>query len=134
MNIIGDFSLCYFQTICKELEEQKGIHFNFVRMNISPFLYKLRHLDQEIEKPDIIFIAQDMVSLEEASLSEVPSKFSHYMSQNIWNSMKYKGIQRGVSYVQGNHAALFYNKDFFKEVPKSWNEIQDSSIHIFYLR
>ena len=123
MDGVGDSSLEFIETICRELEEKEGLKFKFVKMNIKPFLKRLQNLEKETEKPDIIFIAQDMVSMEQAHLSEVPDTFCRYMEQKTWNSMKYKGIQRGVPYLQGNHAVLFYNKKYFPQGPKTWDEI-----------
>lgn len=123
MDGVGDSSLKFIELICRELEEKEKIKFKFVQMNINPFLERLRNLEKETEKPDVIFIAQDMVSLEQANLSEVPDKFCHYMEEKNWNSMKYKGIQRGVPYLQGNHAVVFYNKKYFSNKPETWDEI-----------
>lgn len=123
MDGIGDSSLKFIEFICHELEKKENLAFKFVQMNIKQFLERLNHLEQEKEKPDVIFIAQDMVSLEKANLSEVPEKFSSYMENNIWDSMKYKGIQRGVPYLQGNHAVLYYNTKYFEREPESWDDI-----------
>ncbi len=123
MDGAGDSSLQFIELICQELEQKEKLKFKFVQMNISPFLAKLRNLENEPEKPDVIFIAQDMVSLEEASLSEVPDKFRDYMEDKIWDSMKYKGVQRGVPYLQGNHGVIFYNKKYFSSMPETWDEI-----------
>lgn len=123
MDGVGDTSLQFIEEICLELKQKKGMEFKFVKMNITAFLERLKNLEKEEEKPDIIFIAQDMVSLEKADLSEVPNKFSEYMEPKIWDSMKYKGIQRGVPYLQGNHAVMFYNKKYFQNAPDSWERI-----------
>ncbi len=124
MDGVGDSSLNFIESICRDLENKENLKFKFVQMNIVPFLEKLENLGQEKEKPDIIFIAQDMVTLEKANLSEVPEKYSHYMDTRIWDAMKYKGIQRGVPYLQGNHAVLFYNKKYFAQKPESWDDIK----------
>ena len=125
MDGIGDSSLKYIETICNELEEKENIKFKFVKMNIKEFIDRLNNLYQEVEKPDVIFIAQDMVSIEHANLSEVPQKYSKYMNISIWNSMKYKGIQKGIPYLQGNHAVMFYNKKYFDNAPRTWDDIKN---------
>lgn len=124
MDGVGDSSLKFIESICHDLEKKENLKFKFVQMNIVPFLERLENLKEEEEKPDIIFIAQDMVSLEKANLSEVSEKFSHYMDIKTWDSMKYKGIQRGVPYLQGNHAVMFYNKKYFSQKPESWDDIK----------
>ncbi|MDE6313749.1 MAG: ABC transporter substrate-binding protein [Lachnospiraceae bacterium] len=124
MDGVGDSSLKFIESICHELEIRENFQFKFVQMNIAPFLERLNNLEEEKEKPDVIFIAQDMVTLEKANLSEVPEKFSQYMDKKIWDSMKYKGIQRGVPYVQGNHAVIFYNKKYFAKKPETWEQIR----------
>ncbi len=123
MDGVGDSSLKFLELICQELREKEKIEFKFVQMNIKVFLERLKNIDKETEKPDMIFFGQDIVTLEQANFSEVPDKFAKYMDEEIWNSMKYKGVQRGVPYLQGNHAVFFYNKKYFKNKPETWDEI-----------
>ena len=124
MDGAGDSSLKFIETICRELHEKENLSFRFVQMNLVPFTERLRHLDEQKEKPDVIFIAQDLVNMEGAHLSEVPERFGRYMAPKTWDSMKYKGVQRGVPYLQGNHAVIFYNKKYFDKRPESWDDIR----------
>lgn len=123
MDGVGDSSLKYIESICHHMELQENIKCKLVKMSIKEFMKRLNHLEQETEKPDVILIAQDMITLKGLDLSEVPDKFRHYMNDTTWDSMKYKGIQRGVPYLQGNHAVMFYNKRFFPQPPKTWDDI-----------
>lgn len=123
MDGVGDESLRHIEMICCELYKNEGVKCELVQMNILEFTEKLDHLATISEKPDIIFIPQDMVMLENADLSEVPDKYSRFMSGLIWDSMKYKGIQRGIPYLQGNHAVMYYNRKYVKKGFTTWNEI-----------
>lgn len=125
MDGAGDSSHVFIEKICQEINEKYGVEFDIKCMNISPYIERLKNLDKENEKPDVIFIPQDFVSVEEFNLAEVPSKYQDYMDRSIWDSMKYKGVQRGVPYARGNHAVLFYNKKYFKKAPENFEEIKN---------
>lgn len=124
MDGIGDRSLDFLQEITQELEEKEGLKFKLVKINIVPFIEKIANIDKEAEQPDIMLIAQDMVSLGGDRLQEIPEKFSKYMTKPIWDSMKYEGVQRGIPHLQGNHAIVYYNKKYFKTAPKTWDDIR----------
>ncbi|MCR5641691.1 MAG: extracellular solute-binding protein [Lachnospiraceae bacterium] len=123
MDGAGDKSIVFIEEICREITQSYGVKFRFECMNITPYIDRLNHLEREVEKPDIIFIPQDLVSLEGAKLSEVPEVYKQYMSPKLWNSMKYKGVQRGVPYLQGNHAVIYYNKNYHEDPPTCFDEI-----------
>ncbi len=123
MDGAGDSSRIFIEKICQEITNKFGVKFDIQCMNISPYIERLKNLDKEAEKPDIIFIPQDFVSVEEFNLAEVPSKYQDLMDRAIWDSMKYNGVQRGVPYARGNHAVLYYNKRFFNKAPNNFEEI-----------
>ena len=123
MDGAGDSSRIFMEEICREITEKYGVEFKIECMNITPYIQRLNNLQDETEKPDIIFIPQDFVSMEKAKLSQVPEEYQEYMDKSIWDSMKYKNVQRGVPYARGNHALLFYNKKYFHKAPETFEEI-----------
>lgn len=126
MDGAGDSSRIFMEKICCEITDKFGVDFKIECMNITPYIKRLNNLENEPEKPDIIFIPQDLVSMEGARLSEVPEKYQAYMDKSIWDSMKYNNVQRGVPYARGNHAVLYYNKKYFHKVPTTFEEIANS--------
>lgn len=123
MDSVCDNSLHCLEQVCHELEEKENLKFKLIKINIVPFLERLQHIEKEEETPDIVLIPQDMITFDGAKFSDLPQIFGQYMAPEIWNSMNYKGVQRGVPFVQGNHAVIFYNKKYFKKAPTSWEEI-----------
>lgn len=119
----GDVSRIFIERLFEEVGLKYNIKFKIIKMNISEYIVRLNNLEKEDEKPDIIFIPQDMVNIEGAKLSEVPAEYNTCMDSEIWNTMQYKGIQKGVPYLQGNHAVLYYNKKYLAEKPNTWDEI-----------
>lgn len=123
MDTIGDISLRLVEQACQEITDATGVEFELVQKGFIEFLMQMFEIDTVKEKPDIALIAQDMVNMEKARLSDVPEELSKNIEPEIWNSMKYKCVQKGIPYLQGNHALLYYNKTYFPTKPRSWEEI-----------
>ena len=119
----GDTSLKMIEHICNDMYEQYKISIKLVKMNIVEFLDKLKNLDKVREKPDVALIAQDMVGIGIKDLSVVPEEYSKYMDREVWDSMKLEGVQKGLPYLQGNHAIIYYNKEYYNDKPKVWDDL-----------
>lgn len=119
----GDSSLKMIESICKEMYDQYDISIRLVKMNITEFLEKLENLDSIEEKPDVALIAQDMVGIGIKDLSTVPDEYAKYMDKAVWDSMKLDGVQKGLPYLQGNHAIVYYNKEYYNNKPKVWDDL-----------
>ena len=128
MDTLGDLSLRHVEVVCKELKQDVGVGVDLIQKTFVDFIIGLQNLEEIEDKPDIVLIAQDMVNMETAKLSDVPEEFGNGMEKGVWDSMKYKGVQKGIPYLQGNHALLFYNQQYFQEKPTTWEQICDISI------
>lgn len=123
MDGVGDTSIRLIEEICDDLQEKQGIHFKLEGMNIRELNEKIKHFQQENQKPDIMLIPQDMVDQVRGNIFPIPETFNRYMDAKVWNTMKYKGVQLGIPFLQGNHGIMYYNKNYFSKTPTDWEDI-----------
>ena len=118
-----DYSYWHMDKICKELEKENDVQIDLVFKEFVNFIKGIQNIHNIEEKPDIVLIPQDMVNMEYAEYSDIPEEISKYMEKDVFDSMKYKGVQKAIPFVQGNEGLLFYNKKYFSKKPESWEKI-----------
>ncbi len=130
---IADVSLQMIEKVCNLVSTELNVKFKLESMNISTFRDKLQSISHTRIFPDIAFVPQDFVAMETAQLSVVDVSPRGLVSNEAWNSMQYNGVQRGIPFLQGNHAVLYYSKHLLKKVPTDLEEFCVDSQDVFPL-
>ena len=114
---VADTTLNNIYRVCSIVEDKMNCKFILEKMNINDFILKMKAGNCY---PDLALIPQNMINLADiCNFSVVPSNFSHEIDYNIWDSMCYKGKQLGVPYLQGNHAVMYFNRNYIENID-SW--------------
>lgn len=128
----GDTCLRLIEEVAEKIGKERGVKFKLECIEIAEFVEKLNVMKHMESGPDMVFIPCDMLLFRDAGFSEVDDSFGkEKVSGELWETMKYDGIQQGVPIIGGNHAVMYYNKSIFKEAPESWEDfkkIQKSEI------
>ena len=127
----ADTSLKMIEEVSELFSKKTGITFKLVSMNINKFIENLNKISETGDAPHIAFIPQDMVTMDLAKLSEVPIEAKNKnISSELWDTMKFRNIQRGVPFLRGNHAVMYYNKEIFDSAPKTWEDIIENKAEL----
>lgn len=122
----GDTCLKLLEKVAKITEKKTGVKFKLECIEVAWFVKKLDVMKTLEYAPDIVFIPSDMLLYRDADFSKVDADFGEdKVSQEIWETMKYEGVQQGVPVIGGNHAVMYYNKKILKKKPESWDDIRE---------
>ena len=123
---IGDTTLDVIKEICNMVECSTGFEIKLEMMNINDFCIRFYDVNRIHELPDIALIPQNMISNYKAgNFSVIPDEYRRSMSKKIWNTMNIDNMQVGIPYLQGNHAVMYYNTEFFSHPPTRWDIISN---------
>lgn len=122
----GDTCLKLLEKAAKKIEEKTGVKFRLECIEVAWFVKKLDVMKSLEYAPDIVFIPSDMLLYRDADFSKVDDEFGkNKISDEIWKTMSYEGVQQGVPVIGGNHAVMYYNKNILKNRPESWNDFKN---------
>lgn len=123
MDGIGDTSKELVEYVCDKSAEETNTPFDSETINIKDFIVNLNKIKDGGNSPEIALIPQDMVYLENGLMANVDDEFKSNIDDTIWDTMKYKGEQKGIPFLRGNHIIMFYNKKCYDGPIRDWNDV-----------
>lgn len=126
----------YASEIFNLKNESNNLHLKLVEIDPDTFLYKIEHLSNQKEKPDLIIWAHDKIGFWAEKKIILPIDdyvdfrlLSNFITSSI-NALKYGKEQKKLYGLPLSIECLtlFYNKKFLNEPPKTFNEFLNQAI------